>query len=105
MQAGTRHDRAQRGGLAVSANEAGDASCISPDAYLEGVYSIGFLNSGRDLQWHGWSLHAASVVLYYCCMPVHRRDVLLWLVRRTACMLRTTVMNRSSVKILYFNLF
>ena len=49
MQAGTRHDRAQRGGLAVSANEAAvqvgimHYSCRKQDAYLDGVDSIGFL--------------------------------------------------------------
>ena len=97
MQAGTRHDRAQRGGLAVSANEAAvqadimHYSCRKQDAYLDGVDSIGFLKSGRDLLWHGWSLHAASVVLY-CCMPAHRPAAV---VGTSYCMLPTTVMNRS----------
>ena len=39
MQAGARHDLAQRGGLAVSANEAGNASGCAR-MYLEGVDSI-----------------------------------------------------------------
>jgi len=93
MQAGTRHDRAQRGGLAVSANEAAvqvgimHYSCRKQDAYLEGVDSI--IWSRPAVAW--LVLHAASVVLY-CCMPAHRPAAV---VGTSYCMLPTTVMNRS----------